>query len=492
MSLSRKQFCLASGAAALTGCDHLPLTLRPGLRTLESEPGLFQAPGAESVDLISHVLSRTSFGPRAGDYGRVAALASTQEEAVTLHIERQLAPESIDDAKLDRALRRLECLHEPLGELFEYKPKHLLQQLTRAAIMRAVWSERQLYEVMVRFWSDHFNIDSSKGDCKWLKAADERDVIRPHALGGFPALLRASALSPAMLWYLDGRANRKQQGNDKPNENYARELLELHTLGVHSGYTQRDIMEVARCLSGWTVRSVKQFRKGAVEFLPHLHDDGEKIVLNQKIPAGLGEQDLDRVLAIISLHPSTAQHLAEKLCRHFIADAPPDGAVNAVAQTFLANRGEIRAMLRTLFAHPDFLSARRTKQKRPFEFVVSALRATQASTDGSQGLSEYLLRMGHAPYQYPTPEGYADRAGPWMGTLLWRWKFAVALSRNTINGTKIDLHTCHGSFGTDDALIAHLLGRRASQSECRAYQAVASNPQDGLALILASPGFQRC
>ena len=491
MKISRQRFCL-TGAAALTGCGNIPSALRPGLRTLEADAGLFVAPASESVDLISHVLSRTSFGPRAGDYGRVAALAPTQEEAVRLYIEQQLAYESIDDAKLESAVRRLECLHEPLGELFEYKPKHLLQQLTRAAILRAAWSERQLYETMARFWSDHFNIDSSKGDCKWLKAADERDVIRPHALGNFPALLRASALSPAMLWYLDGRANRKQQGSDKPNENYARELLELHTLGLHSGYTQRDIMEVARCLSGWTVRSVKQFRKGAVEFQKELHDDGEKLVLGATIPAGLQEQDLDRVLAIVSLHPATSRHLATKLCRHFIADVPPEAAVEAVAQSYLANRGEIRPTLRTLFSHPEFLFARRNKQKRPFEFVVSALRATQADTDGGPAITGYFLRMGHAPYQYPTPDGYADRAGPWMGTLLWRWKFAVALSRNAIKGTRIDLNVCRGSFATEEAFLAHMLGRRADENEQRAFQTLNASAPDGLALLLASPGFQRC
>src|SRR3989442_372228 len=179
------------------------------------------------------------------------------------------------------------------------------REMTRATILRAVWSERQLYEVMVHFWTDHFNIDCSKADCRWLKAADDRDVIRRHALGRFPDLLRASALSPAMLWYLDGRANRKQQDNDKPNENYARELLELHTLGIHGGYTQRDVMEVARCLSGWSVRSVKQLRKGSVEFHPGLHDDGAKLVLGRAIPAGLGQQDLDRVLEIVALHPAT-------------------------------------------------------------------------------------------------------------------------------------------------------------------------------------------
>ena len=491
MTLTRKHFVLSS-AAALTGCEKLPPALRPSFRTLEADTGSFSAPASDEVDLISHVLARVTFGSRANDYGRIAALAPNQQEAIHLWLDQQLAYESIDDSKLDRAIRRLECLHEPLGELFEFKPKHLLQQMTRAAILRATWSERQLYEVMARFWSDHFNIDSSKGDCKWLKAADERDVIRPNALGNFPALLRASALSPAMLWYLDGRANRKQQGNDKPNENYARELLELHTLGIDGGYTQHDIMEVARCLSGWTVRSVKQLRKGAVDFQADQHDDGEKLVLGHRIPAGQREQDLDHVLAIVSLHPSTANHLATKLCRHFIADVPPQAAVDAVAQCFLTTKGDIKAVLRTLFAHPEFLNARRTKQKRPFEFVVSALRATQAETDAGPALTDYLLRMGHAPYQYPTPEGYADRSGPWLGTLLWRWKFAVALSRNAIKGTTINLETCRKSFGRDDNLIAHLLGRRPDAAERHAFARLNSSAPDGLALVLASPGFQRC
>ncbi len=459
---------------------------------LAREDGVFRAPAAAQVDLISHVLNRLSFGPRGADYGRVAALGATQEQAVAAYIEEQLEPESIDDAKLAYAIRRLECLQEPLGELFEYKPAHLLQQMTRAAILRAVWSERQFYEVMVRFWSDHFNIDASKGDCKWLKAADEREVIRAHALGNFPALLRASALSPAMLWYLDGRANRKQQGNDKPNENYARELLELHTLGIHSGYTQRDIMEVARCLSGWSVRSVKQLRKGAVEFHPDLHDDGEKLVLGVKIPAGLGARDIDRVLEIVSLHPWTARHLAEKLCRHFIADVPPQSAVDAVAKAFLDHHGEIKPLLRTIFSNPEFLSARLTKQKRPFEFVVAALRATQAETDAGPALTEFLLRMGHAPYQYPTPEGYADRAGPWMGTLLWRWKFAVSLSRNAIKGTSVDLNACRRCFGNEEGLVSHILGRLPSGDEQRSLDAFRGKPDEALALMLASPGFQRC
>jgi len=486
--ISRKRFLLASVSATLAGCSEIPARLRPSLRTRSPEQGPFRAPEQNSVGLISHVLSRLSFGPAGPDWGRVAALASTQEEGAKLYIEEQLAPERIDDSALDRAVRRIECLYEPLGELFEYKERILLHEMTRAALLRAVWSQRQLYEKMVHFWSDHFNIDSSKADCRWLKAADDRDVIRRHAMGDFPSLLRASALSPAMLWYLDGRANRKAQGDDRPNENYARELLELHTLGIHGGYSQSDVMEVARSLTGWTVRSVSQFRKGTVEFDAEQHDDGAKLVLGRAIPPGLGERDLDSLLEIVGLHPATAHHIAEKLCRRFIADEPPTAAVAAAADAFLAHRGEVRPVLRTIFARPEFLTARRTKLKRPFEFRASALRATRTATDAGPALFDCLVRMGHAPFQYPTPEGYSDRGVHWMGTLLWRWKFAVALSRNEIPGTAVDVARRTGDFGGDAGLMAHVLGRKPTAAEVESYRRLGG----GLALLLASPEFQRC
>ena len=414
-------------------------------------------------------------------------MAATPEEAARRYIEEQLSPESIDDLMLDRALQRIDSLEAPRGELYEYKYKVLLHDMTRAAVLRAAWSKRQLYEKMVNFWTDHFNIDSSKGECRWLKAADDRDVIRKHALGSFPELLKASALSPAMLWYLDGRVNRKQKDADKPNENYARELLELHTLGIHSGYTQRDVMEVARCLTGWTVRTVNQFFKGRVEFHAEQHDDGSKLVLGETIPAGGGERDFDRVLQIVSLHPATARHIAQKLCRHFIADEPPVSPVEKVRDSFLSSRGDIRAVLRTLFATAEFQVSRRSKIKRPFEFVVSALRATQAETDAGPAIFDYLVRLGHAPYQYPTPEGYSDRSVHWMGTLLWRWKFAVALSRNEIRGTTVRIEKCRKDFGGESGLTAHILGRQPAEGEL-----TGSSPTDRLALLLASPEFQRC
>ncbi len=288
MRISRRRLLqVGSGAAivAAAGCVQLPDALFLNFSGDTADSGPFAPPSAKSIDLIVHAINRLSFGPRPGDYERVQGLGESDQEAFDAYVEEQLAPEKIDDRVCGSVVRRLESLNQPLGELFEYQERLLLSEMVRGAMLRAVLSKRQLFEVMVQFWTDHFNIDPSKGDCKWLKAGDDRDVIRKHTMGTFPELLRASALSPAMLWYLDGRENRKQKDDDKPNENYARELLELHTLGVHGGYTQRDVMEVARCLTGWTVRSGEWLQKGNVEFKPRRHDDGPKEVLGQRIDA---------------------------------------------------------------------------------------------------------------------------------------------------------------------------------------------------------------
>jgi uncharacterized protein (DUF1800 family) len=504
MSLRRRQFLKASaGGVALlaaTGCDKWPRGLRVPFPSKEGGP--FQAPTLAAIDPITHVLNRAAFGPRPGDYERIKKLAPTPADAAAAYLEQQLKPESIEDDAGEHAVRRFETLTEPLGELFEYQEDLLQHELTRGTLARAVWSERQLYEVMVQFWSDHFNIDPSKGDCKWLKVADDREVIRPHALGKFPDLLRASALSPAMLWYLDGRVNRRAEMQHEPNENYARELLELHTLGVHGGYTQKDVMEVARCLTGWTVRSNDKppyFQIGKVEFQPNLHDFGAKQVLGTRVPAtpdGLpssvreqrGRAELDRVLDIVTQHAATARHLSAKLCRHFIADDPPAPAVDAVAATFTRTGGEIRAVLQTLFATEEFRGQRGNKFKRPFTFIASGLRGTDARTDSGLDIITYLRRMGHAPFNYPTPDGYPEQAAPWMGTLLWRWNFALALSQNRISGTRIDFDKLRANAGGDKALMAHFLGRQPTPDEAQAYH----DSGDGLALILASPAFQRC
>jgi uncharacterized protein (DUF1800 family) len=282
--------------------------------------------------------------------------------------------------------------------------------------------------------------------------------------------------------------NRSHDPSEKPNENYARELMELHTLGIHGGYTQSDVMEVARCLTGWTVRSKEFLQKGRVEFRNDLHDDGAKVVLGQNIPAGLGAADIDRVLDIVVFHPSTARYLATKLCRRFINEDAPATAIDTVARAFEQSRGDIRETLRALFGTAEFRGTRGTKFKRPFHFVASALRSTDANTNVSPAVIEFLMRMGHAPFHYPTPDGYPEEASPWMGTLLWRWNFAVALGSNQIKGTSVDLSALKKAFGGELALMAHFLGRVPTQGEREAYHESGA----GLALLLGSPGFQRC
>lgn len=521
MKVSRRHF-LATGAGTLavaaTGCDSAK-TAQTELRrwfgkpTAPSIEGSLTAPLEAEIGEVSHLLNRLTFGARPGDYARVQTMGARA------FIEQQLSPETIEDRLCERLIRHeFDELGEPesrfflrkgnsndplqrlfpalkehgarVGDLFEFKEKVLLNDLTRATILRAVLSTRQLYEVMVNFWSDHFNIDPSKGECKWLKVADDRDVIRAHALGNFREMVRASALSPAMLWYLDGRVNRCKVPADKPNENYARELMELHTLGVHGGYSQQDVMEVARCLTGWTVRDQKRFFKGRVEFHADEHDNGAKRVLGLDIPAGLGAGDLDRVLQIVALHPSTAKYIAWKLCRRFISDDPPAGAVSATARAFTESQGDIRTTLRALFSTPEFLSpaARGAKFKRPLHFVVSALRATNAETDASTSLVDYLLRLGHAPFRYPTPDGYPEESSHWQSTLLWRWNFAAALAENRIKGTKVDFAELRRRIGSDDAVMATFFGRAPADAERAAYHESGA----ALALLVAAPAFQRC
>ncbi len=486
--LSRRGFLGAGSAVAAgaaLGCDSVPETLQRLVLTSDA----FAPPDGRDIDVVSHTLNRLTFGARPQDYARLRALAPAATNAVQLFITQQLDYERINDDPAEYALSRYDFLDAPAGELYEYKPEFLRTALASAALLRAIYSERQLYEVMVHFWTDHFNIDVSKGDCRWLKAADDRVVIRPHSLGNFRDLVRSSAASAAMLWYLDGRVNRRASAAERPNENYARELLELHTLGVDGGYTQKDVMEVARALTGWTVRSKgeSRFRIGAVEFHAELHDDGPKVVLGHELASGRGAQDLDAVVDIVVSHPSTARFIAAKLCRRFIADDPPAPAVAAVADTLAGTHGSVRHALRTLFDRAEFWGARGSKLKRPFHFVVSTLRTTDARSDAGAALQDYLLRMGHAPFEYPTPDGYPDEATPWLGTLLWRWGFAAALTANEIAGTRVHHAALVERSEGHEALMAHCLGRQPTPNEVAAYHESGA----GLALMLASPAFQR-
>ena len=492
MELDRRQFLQAGGTAAVlgtAGCDapHKALWPYTGLPNEAKPP--FAPPSGEPIDLATHTLNRLTFGARPGQHERILRLAKREEDAVDKFIDEQLAPEKINDDRAEFRVQKFETLAlAPIGEFYEFRPHILREELTRATLTRAVYSERQLYEVMVRFWSDHFNIDISKGECKWLKPADDRNVIRPHALGKFPELLAASARSQAMLTFLDGRENRVRKPEDRPNENYARELLELHTLGIHGGYTQQDVMEIARCLSGWRIgRGL--FQVGKVQFEPGLHDNRTKTVLGEAIPVRTGRdgrKDFDDVLRIVAAHPSTGRHIAAKLCQRFIAVEPPAAAIETVARKFTKTKGDIRETLRALFGTDEFRGTRGNKFKQPLHFLASALRGTDAETDAARPLVNYLARMGHMPFEYPAPDGYPAHAEPWMSTLLWRWNFAAKLAQGRINGTKIQRERLPKRAGDLAKLAAHLLGRQPSDDELAAAKA-SKNP---IGLLLASPSFQ--
>jgi uncharacterized protein (DUF1800 family) len=491
--ISRRDTLLAAGAATIAasmgGCEKL--ISRATQQLGESLPAAVSPPAGPEIDPFHHLLNRAAFGPWPGD------LATAREMGQAAWIDQQLHPESIEDHVCDLRARRFEELEQPAGECFEYDKPVLRRDMAQHALLRALYSKRQLYEVMVGFWTDHLNINIEKGDCIYLKPSDDREVIRKHALGKFRDLIRASATSPAMLVYLDGNQNRRAKPSDIPNENYGRELLELHTLGVNGGYTQADVYEAARCLTGWHVKT--GFRKGTVFFDPKQHDQLPKQVLGSVIDNKDPAQDIEQLIDIVARHPSTSRHIATKLVRRFVSDDPPQTLVEKVAGTFRNSDGDIRATVRAVLDSDEFRASAGQKFKTPFRFVVSALRAVGADTFAHDPLIEYLARMGQGVFQYPTPDGYPDKAAPLMATLLWRWNLAFAAASNTLPSVNVSIDKLVTAIGGNAAvpsdaaqkLFRHLNGRDADAQQLQALGSII-NPNDLTALIISSPAFQRC
>jgi uncharacterized protein (DUF1800 family) len=479
---------------------------------------------------IVHVLNRIGFGPRPGDVDRVRAMG------LQAYIDEQLRPgRPSDDAMRDRlaAMKTLTLSSQEIAQDYLLPVQRLRRLSAQAAgspqepsrtpeavqaariartvlddmssqkLLRAVYGERQLEEVMVDFWFNHFNVFAGKGATRVYLTEYERDVIRPHALGSFRDLLGATAKSPAMLFYLDNwqsaaavarpQVLSQQRAPRGINENYARELMELQTLGVDGGYTQKDVQEVARAFTGWTIERPRQ--GGGFRFEPRLHDDGEKIVLGHRIKAGGGKADGEQVLDILARHPSTARFIATKLVRRFVSDAPPRALVERAAKRFQDTGGDIREVVRTIVTSPEMFApaAYRAKVKTPFEFIVSAVRATDAQASSALALASAARDLGMPLYMCQPPTGYADSADAWVntGALLDRMNFAVALTSNQLRGIRLpDGAALSDAEHARDALVQRVLAGGMSPATASIVAKAEQAPQ-ALALVLGSPEFQR-
>jgi uncharacterized protein (DUF1800 family) len=564
------------------------------------------APARDAATVV-HVLNRLGFGPTPAAVERVERLG------VHEYIEEQLRPERIDDAVMAARLTAFPTLTKSSRDLAQdyFVPamrerreqqrraapagsfsagadpdpqkrtpgqmelarmqRTVIGELSQQRILRAAYSERQLEEVMVDFWMNHFNVFAGKGQVRIYLTEYERDAVRPRVFGRFRDLLGATAASPAMLFYLDnwqstaapdaptaadadrkrpavrrrgprdldsvrrpGQLRRVPQagateemmafGNQPQpirrrglNENYARELMELHTLGVDGGYSQKDVQEVARAFTGWTIATPRL--GGAFRFDPRLHDDGEKVVLGHRIKAGGGRKDGETVLDLLAHHPSTARFIAMKLARRFVADEPPPALVSRAADRFKATDGDIREVVRVIVSSPEFFASRRAKVKNPFEFVVTAVRATNLDLATALPLVQWLRELGMPLYGAQPPTGYPETGGAWVnsGALLNRMNFAVALTGGQMRALRAgsfsfqlpaasSQQTLSSSFAAPEAgsrkleastaeevrraLFTTALANDVSESTS-ATVAKASSPAQAAALTLGSPEFQK-
>ena len=465
---------------------------------------------------ILHVLSRTTFGPRPSD------VEAVRRAGIQRYLDEQLRPERIPDASMTARLAGLTTLGLSSRQIAEQyaipqlqarqqrkldakdsdsgpgdgarrpgavqeRANGVLTELSQQKLLRAVYSERQLQEVLTDFWFNHFNVDARKGSERFMLTEYERDTIRPRVLGTFRDLLGATAKSPAMLFYLDNWQSSAVKGI---NENYGRELMELHALGVDGGYTQQDVTEVARAFTGWTIDRPRQ--GGGYIFNARLHDTGQKVVLGHVIKAGGGESDGEQVLDILVRHPATATLIATKLARRFVSDTPPQALVERAAARFRDTGGDLREVTRTILTSPEFLSpdAYRVKVKTPFEFVASALRAINADVQDARPLVRELQQLGMPIYMCQPPTGYKDTADAWVntGALVGRMNLAVRLTSGQMRGTLI-LNN-ESAIRNPQSAIQDLLNGDASETT-RATIAKATDAPTMLALTLGAPEFQR-
>jgi hypothetical protein len=542
MSAMRYPRLFATGfAAALAACaaSRAPssaLSVAATPKAAPPEPSLTPARGAvdetptpAALADARHLLNRCAFGPRPGEVERVARLGPQR------WLEQQLAGPA-ESPLLEAALIPHRSAYAPPAELVdewlgdgwenetrtlkelrqEAKPHYRehLQRLATAELTRHILSQRQLEAVMTDFWANHFNVYASKGFVRLYEGDYLERAIRPHALGRFSELLLATARHPAMLLYLDNADSRRESPAAMAgararrrglNENYARELLELHTLGVDGGYTQTDVQQVARILTGW---SVVRMTGGhfEYEFKRGVHDRHSKLVLGTEFPKGGQEEEGVRLLEMLARHPATARNISRQLCQRFVADSPPPSCVSAATSAFTSSDGDIKAVLRAIVSDVGFWSpeARGSKLKTPLELVASAARALEAVPDGSLALSRSLERLGEPLLEERVPTGYPESEPAWAssGGMLARMTFAAELGEGKVLGLTIPWDQTLPPSDSGPELVTRLGARLLGAApDSRALSIVRdelvslSDPEQrraaAVALLVGSPEFQR-
>ena len=466
-------------------------------------------------------MNRLGFGPRPNE---IKSVSAGGEKALQKWINLQLTPEKIPDTELETRLAKHPVLNLSIEELQAayskegaednplMKPDEIRKAWASAKVIRAVESQKQFQEKLVDFWFNHFNVDQRKGKLRWSFGAFERDAIRPHLFGKFSDLLRATARHPAMLFYLDNHLSRgdKKKGQGL-NENYARELMELHTLGVNGGYTQDDVREVARILTGWSIANLNE--QPVFEFKTKLHDDGEKKVMTWAFPAGQGEAEGERLLVELARHPATAKRIATLLAENFVSDLAPKSLVDRLTKKYLQTDGDLKSLYRLLIDSPEFWDRKYvgSKIKDHFSWTVSAIRELDGEVLWQNQFVNELNKFGEPLYQCAPPTGYTHRPEDLInsGVLVSRLNMALKLAANRIDGVYVTvpkptsnlntekqvitfLQTQLGilklSKSTTDALISelHQENWKMSQGQMRPFILARL-----VGLLLASPEFQR-
>ena len=455
-----------------------------------------------------HLLNRIGFGPRPGDVDRILGLGLDR------YIQGQL--DAPADPELDSRLRGFITLGYPISQVLTlYNADQrsiavILDELYAAKVIRAVHAQNQLQEVLVDFWLNHFNVYIQDGFARYSTAAYERDAIRPHALGKFRDLLGATAAHPAMLYFLDNylsRATVTVGGRTVRglNENYGRELLELHTVGVDAGYTQDHVIDAARCFTGWGIDNLST--SGRFVYRPQAHDTGSKSVFGLDLPAGGGQDDGEKLLDYLASHPQTARFIARKLAQRLVSDDPPPRVVEHAAAAFQSSGGDVREVVRAILGRAEFWAEAfgAGKPKTPLELVASALRAADAQVASGRAIVAYLQNMGMPLYSCVPPTGYSNRGADWINpsSQLYRMNFALDLAAGAIAGVSVDVRGMVRRMGGDSesarsvasTISAEIFGQGLSRSTLDAASRVAAGGSVSVAaraagLCLGSPEMQ--